>query len=80
MNRLKTQHKLSPQMRELTWKVIEEVFGQAPVWAVKYGEDCAVAWCQWQDGVREYMSVDYEELDYVDSQHYRAMQEIRKVM
>ena len=51
----------------------------APFVAVKYSESGATAYCVWQDGVREYLYVDYSDLE-PQSQHDRAMAYIRGVV
>ena len=68
------------RMRMLAWEEIEKVFGEAVCVQVTCGEDRATACCVWPDGIREYMEVEYAELEYRDSQHWRAVQEIRRTV
>ena len=68
------------QMRMLAWMEIEKVFGGAACVQVTCGEDRATACCVWPDGVREYMEVEYADLECPDSQHGRAMREIRRTV
>ena len=67
------------QLRTLASEEIYKAMGKAPVVVVKYGKEGAMAWCQWQDGLREYMYVDYSALAYPEGQHERAMQYISRI-
>lgn len=57
---------------------IHKRLGKAPFLAVKYSRTGALAVCVWQDGVREYLWVDYADLAH-ESQHDRAMAYIRNM-
>ena len=72
-----TERKLS-ELRAQASEFIHKKFGKAPFLAVKYSRTGALAVCVWQDGVREYLWVDYTDLAH-ESQHDRAMEYIQKM-
>lgn len=62
-------------LRAIAADIFYAALGKAPVLVTKYTDKGAFAYCEWQDGVREYMSVDYQEL-MDEGQHDRAMRYI----
>lgn len=76
----KTKRACLSQLRMLAWKEIEKAFGGAECIQVICGEDRAAACCVWPDGIREYMEVEYADLECSDSQHGRAMREVRRTV
>ena len=56
--RTTTERKLS-ELRVQASEFIHKRLGKAPFLAVKYSRTGALAVCVWQDGVREYLWVDY---------------------
>ena len=72
-----TERKLS-ELRVQASEFIHGRLGRAPFLAVKYSRTGALAVCVWQDGVREYLWVDYADLAH-ESQHDRAMEYIQRM-
>lgn len=74
----KTMERKDSRLRVLASELIHGKMGRAPFLAVRYSPEGALAQCVWQDGVREYLWVEYSELMY-ESQHERAMAYIREM-
>ena len=75
--RTTTERKLS-ELRVMASELIHGKLGRAPFLAVKYSSTGALAVCVWQDGVREYLWVDYADL-VPEGQHGRAMAYIQRM-
>ena len=75
--RTTTERKLS-ELRVQASEFIHGRLGKAPFLAVKYSRTDALAVCVWQDGVREYLRVDYTDL-MPEGQHDRAMAYIQRM-
>lgn len=71
------ERKLS-ELRVQASEFIHGRLGKAPFLAVKYSRTGALAVCVWQDGVREYLWVDYTDL-MPEGQHGRAMEYIQRM-
>ena len=71
------ERKLS-ELRVQAWEFIHKRLGRAPFLAVKYSSTGALAVCVWQDGVREYLWVEYADL-MPEGQHDRAMAYIQRM-
>lgn len=73
MERTRDSHRPSIDIRMMASERIYRAFNDAPVVFVRYMPDYAFAYCEWNDGVREYMFVDYADL-LPEGQHDRAME------
>ena len=58
---------------------VHEMFKGAPFICIKYYSTYALASCQWNDGVREHVMIDYDEF-IPEGQHGIAMQYINSMV
>lgn len=67
------------ELRYLASKRIYELFDKATIVVAQYGEYGAYAWCVWEDGVKEYVLIDYSDL-MPESQHEKAMVYVKSMV
>lgn len=79
MATLTMNHKTLSRLRIEASEIIHRKFGKAPVVVAQYGERGAYAHCVWNDGVKEYMYIDYADLK-ADNPHDQAMVYIKKIV